>query len=141
MCELYSEVPYVYAIATPIWLLFFAEWSYSVFLRHADVAKDLHRLLLWVPLIAVLHCAASAFHYGFCPWLSLFEQLLGSVWIILTILKEPVMLVCLLLVAKGWGITRPRLEVGELAVSSLVRRGALALPCHTYAHALATRRR
>ena len=30
------------------------------------------------------------------------------------------MLVCLLLVAKGWGITRTRLSVGELGVSSIV---------------------
>ena len=119
LCALYRDTPWVYLVAAPVWLVFLAYWLFLLH-KHADCALDLHRLLLWVPFIEVLHCTASIFHFWLCPWRTLLEQLLGAAWIVLSILKEPVMLVCLLLVAKGWGITRPRLSLGELGVSSVI---------------------
>ena len=48
------------------------------------------------------------------------EKIVGAAWVIVSILKEPVMLVCLLLVAKGWCITRASLTSSEVAVSSTI---------------------
>ena len=43
-------------------------------------------------------------------------SLLGFVWAVVAILKEPVILVCLTMVAKGWCITRASLDQHELAI-------------------------
>ena len=40
----------------------------------------------------------------------------STFWAVLTILKEPLLLLCLLLVAKGWCITRPHLSRFEIYI-------------------------
>ena len=44
----------------------------------------------------------------------------ATFWAVLTILKEPVLLLCLLLVAKGWCITRRSLERREVCVVGVI---------------------
>ena len=47
------------------------------------------------------------------------EQLLAAGWGVLSILKEPVMLCCLLLVATGWGVTRPEHPITRMFPAQL----------------------
>ena len=117
LCEVHRHTPYVYLGVSPVWLIFLCEWLWAICWRHVDVAVDLHRLLLWVPIIELLHCVLSIFHFWLCPWRSTIEQIVGAGWIILTILKEPVMLVCLLLVAKVRRPARPPPRLQSLARS------------------------
>ena len=81
---------------------------------------DLHKLLVWVPAIQVAHALLSALHFLFCPWGSTVEKIVGAGWVVVAILKEPVMLVCLLMVAKGWCITRANLTFREVVHSSMI---------------------
>ena len=118
-CERHHNTPYVYAGALPLWCFMLVEWAWAVCWRHAQVAVDLHRLMLFVPLLQVAHCSLSIAYYLLCPWESVIEQIVAAAWVIATIGREPVMIVCLLLVAKGWGITRRRMGMRELAVSAV----------------------
>jgi len=96
-CQLWQPAAYVYTSVLPFWLAMFAYWVALVWRYHVADALDLHRMLTWIPAI---------------------EKIFGATWVIVTILKEPVMLVCLLLVAKGWCITRQRLNSQEVAHSA-----------------------
>ena len=120
LCERYQLSPYVYIAFAPIWLAALAEWLHSVCYKHASIANDLHRLLLWVPTIELLCCTFNVGYFWTCPWDHLIEQMVGACWIIVTILKEPVMLVCLLMVAKGWRTTRERLSPREVYMSAVI---------------------
>jgi len=119
-CDANRSAPFVYLISTPVWLAFFSWWAYNTHHRHAQHALELHKLLLCIPGISLAFSFLSIFYYHWCPWDRLHEQLVGALWVVVTILKEPVILVCLLMVAKGWCITRPRLEPREVAVASWV---------------------
>ena len=47
----------------------------------------------------------------------------ATFWSIVTILKEPVLLLCLLLTSKGWCITRHLLERREVTISDRTTGG------------------
>lgn len=113
-CSRYLIVPWVYMIVTPIWAGLWARWVWQTHHLAAPHALDVHRLMTWVPLIETVHGFLSFINYLSCPWTSMLAIVSATFWSILTILKEPVLLLCLLLVAKGWGVTRhtlPRREV------------------------------
>jgi hypothetical protein len=120
LCERLSTSPIVYCSFLPLWVAAFAYWGFSVYHRHRRHALDLHRLLLWVPAISALYCGLSAVYYWTCPWDNTLAQLVGACQVVVSILKEPVMLVCLLMVAKGWGITRDKLTLKETVISSVI---------------------
>jgi hypothetical protein len=109
----------VYAGVLPIWLLFLFEWVWAVWWRHADVAVDLHHWLVALPVIQLLHGALSLLAFSACPWRTT-GAILAGLWVLVSVFKEPIMLVCLLIVAKGWGITRPTLASHEVLASSLL---------------------
>ena len=64
--------------------------------------------------------ARSIFYYWSCPWEAMAAKVLAAMWVVLTILKDPIILVCLLMVSKGWCITRTTLSSNEIAVSSCI---------------------
>ena len=51
---------------------------------------------------------------------SILSLVYATFWSIVTILKEPVMLLCLLLVAKGWCITRHFLHRREVCIAGTI---------------------
>lgn len=119
-CEANERTPVVYSLSLPIWLLLLAYWAWNTYVRHPQHALDLHRMLLCIPGVSCTFSLLSINYYTFCPWDELGQQLIGAAWVVVTILKEPIILVCLLVVAKGWCITRTTLEPREVAISSWV---------------------
>merc|ERR1719235_50692 len=67
-----------------------------------------------------VHGLLSLFNYLSCPWSSIISLVYATFWSIVTILKEPVMLLCLLLVAKGWCITRHFLHRREVCIAGSI---------------------
>ena len=119
-CENNEQVPFVYMATTPIWCCLLIEWAYNTYVANSASALELHRMLLALPAVGVLHSALSIPHYKMCPWDLVVEQLVYTAWFVVTILKEPVILVCLLMVAKGWCITRSALPQREIATASAI---------------------
>jgi len=74
----------------------------------------------WVPLLETAHGALSLCYFLSCPWKAPMSLIYASFWAVLTILKEPVLLLCLLLVSKGWGITRHVLQRREVCFAGSV---------------------
>merc|ERR1719399_1697652 len=110
----------VYVIAVPVWLGLTIAWGVNTYRVNAASAKDLHKLMCWVPLMEFVHGLLSLFNYFSCPWESILSLVYATFWSIVTILKEPVMLLCLLLVAKGWCITRLYLHRREVCVAGSI---------------------
>ena len=120
LCERLKFTPIVYLGFLPLWTIACIYWAWSVYHGHSRHALDLHRLLLCVPTISMCYCGLSAGYYWTCPWDDRLSQIFGACQVVVAILKEPVMLVCLLMVAKGWGITRDKLSTKEMLVSSAI---------------------
>ena len=116
-CKKYESVPYVYMATVPIWGGLSAIWCYNTYDLNKDYAHDLHRMLAWVPLLQFVHGLFSLLYYYSCPWETAVSLVAATLWAVLTILKEPVMLLCLLLLAKGWCITRHQLERREACIA------------------------
>ena len=53
-CDLYRSQAFVYAGTCPIWIGFLIYWIWSISWANARHAQDLHRMLVWVPLIIIL---------------------------------------------------------------------------------------
>jgi len=119
-CDKYESVPIIYAVSVPIWICLTIWWVWNTYYANAAHTRDIHRLLCWVPIIEVIHGVLSLFNYLSCPWGTILSLVYATFWSIVTILKEPVLLLCLLLVAKGWGVTRHALHRREVCVSGLV---------------------
>ena len=118
-CELWIPAAYVHLAALPIWFVLVITWSLYC-LRHQSSVKDLHKLLTWAPCVELLHSLLSYYYFRFCPWRTIAERILGACWVVVSILKEPILLVCLLMLSKGWCITRPHLQYREMVYSSLL---------------------
>ena len=113
-------VPLVYVATVPLWLMLTISWTWNTYYANAGYARDLHRLMCWVPIMESVHGLLSLFNYFSCPWESVLSLVYATFWSIVTILKEPVMLLCLLLVAKGWCITRHFLHRREVCVAGSI---------------------
>ncbi|KAL3932297.1 MAG: hypothetical protein SGPRY_000760 [Prymnesium sp.] len=117
-CTNYRLVPIVYSVTTPIWGALALLWIVNTYLNLGN-ARELHRLLFWVPVVQFAHSFLS-----FLYFLSVSEHEMAA-WIVRNLkLREPVLLLCLLLVAKGWCITRQSLERNE-ALATGVTLGLL----------------
>jgi len=119
LCELWIPAAYVHQAALPMWFVLVITWSLYC-LRHQNSVKDLHKLLTWAPCVELLHSLLSYYYLRFCPWRTIAERILGACWVVVSILKEPILLVCLLMLSKGWCITRPHLQYREIVYSSLL---------------------
>jgi len=119
-CSKYRTVPLVYAFTVPLWAAMWASWVWQTYHVGAMYAKDLHRLMTWVPIMETVHGMLSLINYLSCPWTSILSLVSATFWSIVTILKEPVILLCLLLVAKGWCITRLVLSRREVCVAGSI---------------------
>jgi len=116
-CSKYTWAPLVYVATVPLWSALWSAWSWQTYQLGAAYATDLHRLMSWVPLMETVHGMLSLINYFSCPWESLLSLVSATFWSILTILKEPILLLCLLLVAKGWCVTRHVLRRREVLVA------------------------
>ena len=119
-CLELQPAAHVYLLLLPLWIVSMILWSSAVWGWGRAYTLELHRTLTWIPTIEIVHGGLSTLHYLFCPWRATTEKIIGAAWVVVAILKEPIMLVCLLLVSKGWCITRPRLENTELMHTALV---------------------
>ena len=119
-CRKYEGAPLVFVVAVPVWLFLSLAWYWNTYHRNLADAKDLHRLMCWVPILQFVHGTLSMFNYHTCPWDSILALVYATFWSIVTILKEPIMLLCLLLVSKGWCITRLTLRRREVCVSGSI---------------------
>jgi len=119
-CSIYAYVPLVYLLLVPVWWLLTVVWTWNTYRANAASARDLHRLLCWVPVVQFVHGILSLFNYSSCPWEGTIALVYATFWAVATILKEPVMLLCLLLVAKGWCITRNALTRREVCVAGSI---------------------
>lgn len=117
-CSIFRNVPFIYAGTSPIWLLITLLWFYNTGWLNEASARDIHRLLGWVPAVQFVHALLSLFNYSACPWKSPLALVAATFWAVLAILKEPLLLLCLLLLAKGWCITRNALTRREVGIAA-----------------------
>lgn len=116
-CSIYQYVPLVYVAVIPIWGLLTAFWAWNTYRRNQASARDLHGLLFCVPMLQFLNGVLSLFYFSLCPWRGRIALIYTILWAVVTILKEPVTMLCLLLVAKGWCITRNSLGGREACIA------------------------
>jgi hypothetical protein len=116
-CTIYRNVPYVYLVVVPVWWFLTTLWAWNTYRRNLASARDLHRLLCWVPTLQFINGVLSLFYFSSCPWKYTIDLIYAMLWAVVTILKEPVILLCLLLVAKGWCITRNNLNRREVCMA------------------------
>jgi hypothetical protein len=119
-CDTYRHVQAVYLAVVPIWLLLTALWAWNTYSRNQASARDLHRLLCFVPMLQFLNGLLSLFYFSLCPWDGTAHLAYTILWAVVTILKEPVIMLCLLLLAKGWCITRNSLRQHEACIAGSV---------------------
>ena len=67
-CDKYEYMPLVYLFLVPVWWLLTVLWTWNTYRAHAASARDLHRLLCWVPIMQFVHGILSLFNYSSCPW-------------------------------------------------------------------------
>ena len=113
-CQELEPAALVHLLALPLWTALLVLWSCAIWLWGRPNALELHRVLLWIPCIELTHGMLSMLHYLFCPWRSATEKAIGAAWVVVAILKEPICMACLLLVAKGWCLTNPRLSSNDI---------------------------
>lgn len=112
-CSVYANVQIVFIPFFLLWLLALGYWVYNTFRRNAAHANNLHKGLTWLPAVECVYTFLCIFYYAACPWESFGSQLVAAALLMVVILKEPLNLLCLLLVAKGWCITRDSLSYAE----------------------------
>ena len=87
-CTKYRSIPLVYVMTVPIWLALTLGWTWNTYFKNALHARDLHRLMCWVPITETVHGLLSLFNYYSCPWESVLSLVYATFWSIITILKE-----------------------------------------------------
>lgn len=112
-CDKYSYAPFVYLVMTPVWWALFAIWAWKTYTQWTTQYRPIHSLLSAVPAVQFLHCILSFCAFSACPWLTSRSVVIAVFWALVTGLKGPLMLQALLLVAKGWCITRDELPRRE----------------------------
>lgn len=112
-CSPYADVQTVFIPFFLAWVFALAFWVYNTFFRNRDVANSLHKGLTWLPAVECVYTFLCIFYYAACPWESFGSQLVAAALLMVVILKEPLNLLCLLLVSKGWCITRDSLSYSE----------------------------
>lgn len=112
-CQPYAHVQAVFIPLHIAWAIALSFWVYNTFLRNRQSANNLHKLLAWLPAVECIYTFLCIFYYAACPWTSFSSQLVAAALLMVVILKEPLNLLCLLLVAKGWCITRDSLSYNE----------------------------
>jgi len=113
MCDRFDNVSEVFSAFFPLWVLMLSVWCYLAYSKHPQEATGLHKVLTALPAVECLYTFLCIFYYRSCPWESIGSQLVAAVLLMVVILKEPLNLLCLLLVSKGWCITRETLGSGE----------------------------
>lgn len=112
-CDKYSYAPFVYLVMTPVWWALFAIWAWMTYIKWTAEYRPIHSLLCAVPAVQFLHSALSLCAFSACPWSKTRSVVIAVFWALVTGLKGPLMLQALLLVAKGWCITRDELPRRE----------------------------
>ena len=118
-CPAKLDVSWVYVAALPLWISFSALWLVSLWFNE-DHVRQLHVMLLLIPLLATLHSCVGVIYYRRCPWEGSADQLLWACWIICDLFKDPLILTCLLALGKGWCITRNTIRPAELGMANVL---------------------
>lgn len=126
-CALYENINFVYMGFAPCWVVLLAMWLYGAFYKYPAEANGLHRVLTALPVIESVYTVLSIVYYSSCPWQDVGSRIGAAVLLMVVILKEPLTMICLLLVAKGWCITRDAVSNHENRV--LVASGAFLYVC------------
>eukprot|EP00964_Phaeocystis_antarctica_P059155 scaffold35115_cov57-Phaeocystis_antarctica.AAC.4 len=109
-CVVLENVPWIYLGFVPVWLAAAVLWVMNN-RRHAEHTRELHWRLALLPLIGLAQALLSVIFYAQCPWEATpLMVALTLCWVLASIVKEPVVILCFVLVAKGWGITRDELS-------------------------------
>mmetsp|Transcript_43572 Transcript_43572/g.107801 ORF Transcript_43572/g.107801 Transcript_43572/m.107801 type:complete len:403 (+) Transcript_43572:85-1293(+) len=112
-CTVYENVQTIFIPLFLAWLLVLVLWVYNTFWLNRQSANNLHKMLTWLPAVECVYTFLCIFYYVQCPWDTFGATLNAAALLMVVILKEPLNLLCLLLVAKGWCITRDSLAFSE----------------------------
>jgi hypothetical protein len=121
LCNMWRPASYVMFAFVPVWSGLGAVW-----VRHAlrpgahEHMHDVHKLVMWVPVLHTMYTLLSGLHYISCPWETLANRIGAASWVVVAILKEPVILGCMFVLCKGWGLTRHALPFREVVHASIV---------------------
>ena len=109
-CAVLEHVPWIYLGFVPVWLAAALLWAINN-KRHSAHTRELHWRLMLLPLIGLVQALLSVAFYALCPWGTTWLMVaLTLCWVLTSIVKEPVVILCFVLVSKGWGITRDELD-------------------------------
>ena len=118
-CDKYTYTPFVYLALAPVWWALGALWALKTYTQWSAQYRPIHSLLCAVPAIQLVHSILSICAFSACPWEGTRSMVFAVAWAMLTGLKGPIMLQALLLVAKGWCITRDELSRREGCLMAL----------------------
>jgi len=109
-CSVLAFVPFIHLGFVPVWLAAAVLWTWNN-LRYRQHTRQLHWNLALLPLIGLAQAGLSVVFYAHCPWEpSPWMVSLTLLWVLASIVKEPVVIICFVLVSKGWCITRDELS-------------------------------
>jgi len=116
----YMPLPATYQTFAVFWsLIFVAQTYYNLVVHHRSMTA-LHRLLLGLPIVKILHEVVGMFRwkvvssYGFLPgWVELMSSATIS-------LNEAATYFLLVLIARGWLVTRRALPINEAQSTATV---------------------
>ena len=100
-CAVLDHVPVIFLGFVPAWMAAMALWTWNN-LRNWRHVRDLHRRLSLVPALGLAQAGLSVLFYAHCPWhMTPLVFFLGLCWVLVTIAKEPLVILCFVLVSKG----------------------------------------
>lgn len=100
-CAVLEHVPWIYLGFAPVWLAAALLWAMNN-MRHSEHTRELHSKLMLLPLIGLAQTLLSVGFYALCPWESTpLMVALSLCWVLASIVKEPVVIICFVLVSKG----------------------------------------
>ena len=100
-CAVLEHVPWIYLGFVPVWLAAAVLWAVNN-RRHREHVRELHTKLTLLPLIGLAQTLLSVGFYALCPWESSpLMTALSLCWVLASIVKEPVVILCFVLVSKG----------------------------------------
>ena len=108
-CAVLDHVPVIFLGFVPAWMAATALWAWNN-VRNWRHVRTLHHRLSLVPALGLAQAGLSVLFYAHCPWdMTPLIFFLGLCWVLVTIAKEPLVILCFVLVSKGCAM-QPRLH-------------------------------
>ena len=106
-CAVLDHVPVIFLGFVPAWMAATALWAVNN-VRNWRHVRTLHHRLSLVPALGLAQAGLSVLFYAHCPWdMTPLIFFLGLCWVLVTIAKEPLVILCFVLVSKGCAICKP----------------------------------